>query len=426
MKKYFIKYWIFIIITIFCNTSFSQDAEKVFQKCVNAVGLITDYNGVGSGFFINENTFITNRHVSTQLALRKSVIKLKDGTEVRVIKKLFEDSSCDLAALETSRTNNFLTISNDATAGEKVYAIGNPTSTFNIYEFTITDGIINNITYEEIPFKEYPISAKVILHSATLNRGNSGGPLLNSKGELVGINSYIHTRGNNQYIAIHLTELIHQLTKYNINYNSSDGKSSITDNNKTKTDTSRSITDLTPKLFPQKDSIRTDTIQTRKIVSNNNQSTVLILVFIFGGVFIFISILISNSNKKQSNLPVYQPLPKPVYYQPEQYKPNSRYINKETNLKIKSSLFVNGRNYHITNKDTIIGRSENCEVPITDDNFISRHHCKIISTNGFYYITDLFSKNGTTVNGRRVNTSILKDKDIIQIGNTEIIFYKYS
>lgn len=409
-----------------CNTSFSQEADKVYQKCVNAVGLITDFEGVGSGFFVNETTFITNRHVSNQISLRKTVIKLKDGTEVKVYKKLFEDSSCDLAALETSRIVNYLTISNEASAGEKVYAIGNPTSTFNVYEFSITEGIINNITYEEIPFREYPISARVILHSATLNKGNSGCPLLNAKGELVGVNSYIHTRGNNQYIAIHLSELVQRLNKFGIAYNSTDGKHFVQDSTKIKKDSLKSLTDLTPKLFPQKDVTRTDTFQTIRIVNNNNQNTVLILFLVFGGVFIFVSLLISSSNKKQRNLPVYKPVPQPVYSLPEKFKPNSRYINKETNLKIKASLFVNGRSYHIKNKDTIVGRSENCDVPIPDDNFISKKHCKIISTNGFYYITDLFSKNGTTVNERMVNTSILKDRDIIKIGDTEIIFYKYS
>jgi pSer/pThr/pTyr-binding forkhead associated (FHA) protein len=43
----------------------------------------------------------------------------------------------------------------------------------------------------------------------------------------------------------------------------------------------------------------------------------------------------------------------------------------------------------------------------------------------FYYISDLNSKNGTLLNGVRIKSAVLKNKDLIKIGNNELIFFKY-
>lgn len=424
---------ILLSIPILFDYSYSQNTEKVYEKAVSSVGLISDMRGLGSGFFVNSNTFVTNRHVSTQLDFSNTFIKLKDGTKIRLIKKLFEVKSNDLAAYETEPVSNHLILAEESgpKIGDKVFAIGNPTSDFNVYKFTFTEGIINNIAHEEITDPEYPISSHIVLHSASLNKGNSGGPLLNSKGELVGINSYYYPKGNNQFIAIHVSELISELKKYSINFNTTSLNNRGSEKPKDSLNNS-AVKDLVPKT--QKDtatdvSIKTqkDTSQITKIVKTRSDNSVLIIFVLFGFVFIMIVFAISNSTRKQKNLdnkmsvqPVFQPVIE------NQNIPNRQYINKSKDVNVKSVLYFNGRNYTLNKNEIYIGREADCDVILTDDIFISKKHCKITSTNGFFYLTDLFSKNGTSLNGGKINTAILKDRDVIKVGNSEILFHKYS
>lgn len=415
---------ILIILSFLCiNISYSQDAEKVYEKAVSSVGLISDMRGIGSGFFVNSTTFVTNRHVSTELNFSNTLIRLKDGSKIRLVKKLFEDKSNDLAAYETEPVSSYLSLANESgpKIGDKIFAIGNPTSNFNVYKFTFTEGIINNITNEEIPFPEYPISAHIILHSATLNKGNSGGPLLNSKGELIGINSYFYPKGNNQFIAIHVSELISMLKKYSINYNSNILSNNQKDSTKSKDSLNNTgINNLIPK-------IKNDSVQTTRAVNSKNNNSVLIIFIIFGSIFVLIVFAISNSNKKHKNF-VYQPAAQPILQENNghQLKSNRHYINNNREVNIKSVLYYNGRNYSLSKTETYIGRDTDCDVVISGDVFISKKHCKITKTNGFFYLIDLFSKNGTLLNRGRINTAVLKDRDVIKIGNSEIIFYKYN
>ncbi|MGH9553223.1 MAG: FHA domain-containing protein [Terriglobales bacterium] len=70
----------------------------------------------------------------------------------------------------------------------------------------------------------------------------------------------------------------------------------------------------------------------------------------------------------------------------------------------------------------LIGRGERCEVKI-DEAFASRLHAAVVSTKNGFYLFDLNSKNGTHVNGKRVDGSVqLKQADQILIGGTLIVF----
>jgi predicted component of type VI protein secretion system len=69
-----------------------------------------------------------------------------------------------------------------------------------------------------------------------------------------------------------------------------------------------------------------------------------------------------------------------------------------------------------------IGRSPECEVAVRDI-LLSRHHCRIEPGNGGWVITDLGSKNGTTIGGTAVNRQNLQDGDVIRVGKTTVRFF---
>ncbi|MBQ2120842.1 MAG: trypsin-like peptidase domain-containing protein [Peptococcaceae bacterium] len=169
-------------------------AEKVTPSVVGVKTFGTAYTywgqripnqelGSGSGIIYSEDGYIiTNYHVIENAT--SVMITLSDGTEydARIIGS---DASSDLAVLKVEAENLPEAELGDSSAlqiGELVVAIGNPLG----YENTVTDGIVSGLNRQ---LTDYIDSATLIQTNATINSGNSGGALANSKGKVVGINS---------------------------------------------------------------------------------------------------------------------------------------------------------------------------------------------------------------------------------------------
>lgn len=140
---------------------------------------------LGSGVIMTENGYIlTNRHVISNA--EQIIIALQDGRFYEAL-LIGEDSLTDLAVLKINATNlPVITINVNRVPhiGDVVLAIGNP---YNIGQ-TITQGIISATGRVGLS----PSGRQNFLQTdASINRGNSGGALVNSLGELVGINTLI-------------------------------------------------------------------------------------------------------------------------------------------------------------------------------------------------------------------------------------------
>lgn len=143
---------------------------------------------VGSGFFIDVSGHIlTNYHVVEDAA--KIIIKTDSGQEFSA-KVVGVDEETDLAVLkaDTDREVPFVKLadSDQARVGDWVLAIGSP---FGLNR-SVTAGIISQ-TNRETPSTS--VFQRFIQTDAAINRGNSGGPLVNMNGEVIGINSQIAT-----------------------------------------------------------------------------------------------------------------------------------------------------------------------------------------------------------------------------------------
>ncbi|MCY7374492.1 MAG: trypsin-like peptidase domain-containing protein [Pyrinomonadaceae bacterium] len=143
---------------------------------------------VGSGFVVDKTGYIlTNFHVIDD-ASRISV-KLQSGEEF-VARVVGTDEETDLAVLkiDAGRELPFIKLGNSdaAEVGDWVLAIGSP---FGLDQ-TVTAGIISK-TRRETPYASQ--FQKFIQTDAAINRGNSGGPLVDMNGEVIGINSQIAT-----------------------------------------------------------------------------------------------------------------------------------------------------------------------------------------------------------------------------------------
>ncbi len=144
-----------------------------------------DRRSGGSGFIISDDGYIvTNHHVIDQAD--EILVRLEDRNEYYA-ELVGSDEASDIALLKIEADDELPVLSfgdsDELSRGEWVIAIGSPFS----FEQTVTAGIVSgkgrtNATQQYVPFIQTDVA---------INRGNSGGPLLNMQGEVVGINSWI-------------------------------------------------------------------------------------------------------------------------------------------------------------------------------------------------------------------------------------------
>jgi serine protease Do len=143
-------------------------------------------NSLGSGFIIDPSGLIvTNNHVIEGADEITAI--LTDGTKLKVTKIVGRDNKTDLALLKVETKKPLTAVkfgdSQKMRVGDWVMAIGNP---FGLGG-TVTVGVIS-ATKRDINAGQYD---EFIQTDAAINRGNSGGPLFNMKGEVIGINTAI-------------------------------------------------------------------------------------------------------------------------------------------------------------------------------------------------------------------------------------------
>jgi serine protease Do len=143
--------------------------------------------GVGSGFIVSpDGVILTNAHVVA--GATDVTVKLTDKRELKA-KVIGVDKPSDVAVLKID-ARNLATVKldpvDDVKVGEWVVAIGSPYG----FENSVTSGIVSAKS-RTLPDESY---VPFIQTDVAVNPGNSGGPLFNLKGEVIGINSQIFTR----------------------------------------------------------------------------------------------------------------------------------------------------------------------------------------------------------------------------------------
>lgn len=149
----------------------------------------TNLLSLGTGIMISDNGYIlTNQHVAGN-KYNRCYVMIGNGREYEG-EVLWSDSDIDLAILKINIKNaKFMRLgdSEKIKIGEKVFAIGNPIG----YEFqkTVTSGIISGLSRTVKIQEDDKVSYMecMIQTDATINNGNSGGPLINENGEVIGV-----------------------------------------------------------------------------------------------------------------------------------------------------------------------------------------------------------------------------------------------
>ena len=199
----------------FTEGSIADIADKVSESVVSIVTStnITDFFGqnrsssaAGTGIIVTKDGYIlTNKHVING-ASEVSVI-LDDGTTYEDVKVVSVDPLNDVAFLKIKDVSDLTpaTLGDSKTihVGQQVIAIGNA---LGEYQNTVTAGIISgtgrSVTASDGTGRQSETLSDMIQTDAAINSGNSGGPLVNAAGEVIGINTATSATAENMGFAI--------------------------------------------------------------------------------------------------------------------------------------------------------------------------------------------------------------------------------
>lgn len=158
-----------------------QDFSGIIENVIKGVVSVGTDKSAGTGFIVHSSGYVvTNNHV------------IQGGQYVKILTyndKIYDaqvigtDPVADLALLKVNGVFDHLSLGNSSnvSVGEKVIAIGNPLG----LSFTVTSGIVSAL--HRVGSNGL---ATYIQTDVTLNPGNSGGPLIDTKGKVIGINNF--------------------------------------------------------------------------------------------------------------------------------------------------------------------------------------------------------------------------------------------
>lgn len=171
----------------------------------------TSQTAAGTGFILSSDGYVaTNKHVVSGAS--KIGVILDDGTAYEDVELVGTDPLNDFAIIKINNINNLSPVklgdSKTTSAGQQVVAIGNA---LGAYQNSVTSGIISgkgrSLTATDSGRTQYETLSDMIQTDAAINGGNSGGPLVNAAGEVIGINTAYASQGNNVGFAIPISSV---------------------------------------------------------------------------------------------------------------------------------------------------------------------------------------------------------------------------
>ena len=178
------------VVSIYENANPAVVRVETVIETPGRFGFLFPHGGQGSGFLVDtEGHILTNYHVVHDALTLEVVLTDGEALEAKVVGRspaddvaLLKVDAEDVAGIEPLP----LADSSEVVAGEMAIAVGSPFGLDN----SVTVGVVSGIERSRRGVMSRPITG-MIQTDASLNPGNSGGPLLNARGEVIGINTSI-------------------------------------------------------------------------------------------------------------------------------------------------------------------------------------------------------------------------------------------
>ena len=174
------------------------DTEEIANKTLPSVVMLKNERGLGSGFIIDKNGLvITNRHVVS--GGDKNFQLIADGGIKSEGQVIYVDRKLDFALVRSEGLKGLkplpICYANYPSPGQNVVAFGSPEGLAG----TVTRGIVSAVRYPTGDLEGVaPNFVTLIQTDASISPGNSGGPLVNNKGEVIGVNTFNIDCGRSQ------------------------------------------------------------------------------------------------------------------------------------------------------------------------------------------------------------------------------------
>ncbi len=391
----------------------SSNVDESVVQVVSYSGYLSRGAG-GTGFVIGDGSYIVTNHHVVENAIKSrygnvSILTEGTGTKKYPARIRWYSASLDLAILRVPGFSAPALILNtgELEKTDTVKAVGFPGVADAIGSYdkswaisTHTKGEVSRVfgSYR----KRYGRHLKAIQHTATINKGNSGGPLLNNCGHVVGVNTWGATQGQGTFFSSHASELVRVLRDQKIPV-------SVTES---------------------------------RCNSSAGGGSIWIVVF---------SVVLSVITAVGIML-LFWPRARRVASEASHFiMPSRQYAEHEDTVLSKSTKFIDGTSFSsstayrlkdvsnsksyaidpakVKRHSLVIGRTAGGHGIEVDEPGVSRQHAKISvspSEPWRFYIEDLNSSNGTRVNGSKLNGNEqpvqLNSGDKIQIGNRTFVF----
>ena len=337
------------------------------------------------------------------------------------------DKDRDLAVLrlpESTDKRNAVTLNTEiAPNGETVYAIGYPDygnylqdyKTMSVKDVTLTRGVISKQFRREQNQRGY----EVYQHDAAISGGNSGGPLVNSDGQVIGVNTWVTygtaAEGSNATIA---QELVTFLDSYNVPYTlaaaSDSGSAGSDPAESTPADNDSAESDSNENEPAESLPAEGGPAETEK-----NDFPIAIVVIAAAAVVIVgvVVVIVLKSKKKGASV-----------------SGSANYTGQRVSAPASNNAVITGmkgmmanRTFNINGSVTIGRNSQKCNVSYpVDAKGISGVHCQIRQTNSGFEIIDCGSSNGTYLgNGQKLIPNVpvfIPDGAYFYLGSAEQLF----
>lgn len=378
-----------------CASEFKQEALESIVYVEEDIVVNGEYIGAarGTGFFVGKKGqdpqyLVTNYHVieafvyagGGQPDSQSRLYVAFDQNDVEEAYVVEYNDKMDVALLRLAKATSKrkpLTIEGTYSVGGQVYAVGfpglsdeviNATSSFSMDDASVTSGTINRILTES------GTGRRLIQMDTPIFGGNSGGPLVNANGNVIGINTMKAAESENMNYAVSMEEVIPILDRNNVPYDYVDGS--------------------------QPDPVPTVPDSPEPVPVPEPDRSPVVVIAIVAGVVVAAGIVVVIVMKGKKNPPAPAPVAQQAAQQPAQ--------PRRSPVIYSVSPQHGGMKVQVEGKQIQIGRDPStCQIAFREGTpGVSKHHCQVSwdASRGEFVLMDMKSSYGTFLsNGQKIN-----------------------